>query len=139
MKYIRTKDGVYEILEERNIIYILTIDIKTYEKTEKDYSKDINQPKQYLTKNGIFYDDDIIEQADTIEELCDRFVFEYKKYDEDNNFIDRYWRDYFFMWEAKETYDNCKVKDKVVYGAIITNKGLIYVAKMNENGDLVLI
>lgn len=65
-----------------------------------------------------------IKQADTIEELCDEFVIE-------NNghcISDLY------------TIKRLLVKNKVlVFGAIWTDKGLIYVAKMNDKGELKLL
>jgi len=62
--------------------------------------------------------------ANTIEELCDEFVIvnEYK--------------------ELAIDLEMAKINNKngnIIYGAIWTNKGLIYVAKMNEKGELVLI
>ena len=85
MKYIRTKDGIYEYVD---------------------------------------YDNEciIVKQADTIEKLCDEFVFE-------------------------ETYPSglkrhIITEDVAVgtqFGAIWTDKGLIYVAKMNDNGELELL
>ena len=96
--------------------------------------------RNVIGKGEIYVPDTwITNQADTIEELCDRFVFEYKKYDENGQIVCRFWRDYLFMEVALETFNDCKIKDKVIYGAIITDKGLIYVAKMNADGELVLI
>ena len=64
----------------------------------------------------------IIKQADTIEELCDEFVVE----DRDEFAI------FHNLKLAKQTKG-------IVYGAIWTDKGLIYVAKMNEKGELELL
>lgn len=74
--------------------------------------------------------------ADTIEELCDMFVgyieingnkedLSIKMSDDLNDFnaIER------FMF----------TKEGELYGAIWTDKGLIYVAKMNEEGELELL
>ncbi len=68
-------------------------------------------------------------QADTIEELCDAFV--YAKCD------------YMELEEAKcekEWNESDWQQDGLpIYGAIWTDKGLIYVAKMNEKGELELL
>ena len=76
------------------------------------------------------YKDDLIKVADTIEELCDEFVcfgnLDKKQFSIADTFE-----------EAKDFvkfsyYDN-------IYGAIWTDKGLIYVAKMNDKGELELL
>ena len=99
MKYIRTKDGIYE-----------------------------NKPlKKHLGKRKgkgfeiVFKEQDIINQADTIEELCDEFVGVYHN-----------------ICEVVSTKDNWNKYD-TFYGAIWTSKGLIYVAKMNDKGELELL
>lgn len=67
--------------------------------------------------------------ADTIEELCDEFVMineeneHYIKQDNDIHHIRRKW----------------EIGNYKVYGAIWTDKGLIYVAKMNNKGELELL
>ena len=89
MKYIRTKDSVYEM----------------------------SMAKEY----GI--DDLALNQADTIEELCDEFIGIYK-----GRHIKSLSKD---LWILKDC--------EVIYGAIWTDKGLIFVAKMNEKGTLELL
>lgn len=66
---------------------------------------------------------DIVEEADTIEELCDCFV----DYCEED--------DSYFVSNDKPVRRN----KYEIYGAIWTDKGLIYVAKMNEKGSLCLL
>ena len=72
---------------------------------------------------------DEIKLGDTIEELCDEFVVAY----EDGARI---------VYSDLE-WAKCKAKTSpiksIIYGAIWTDKGLIYVAKMNENGELELL
>lgn len=65
---------------------------------------------------------EVIKQADTIEELCDEFVVEDK--------------DEFAIFHNSKLAKQTK---GIVYGAIWTDKGLIYVAKMNEKGELELL
>ena len=118
MKYIRTKDG------------IIDTSIWEYDKYNKCWFND-----RYKIVGGeyhrLIYKEDIITQADTIEELCDTFV----------------------VWEGKKlitfiTYTNVQMprfkemsKKHIftIYGAIWTDKGLVYVAKMNEKGELELL
>lgn len=76
----------------------------------------------------------VIDQSDTIEKLCDGFYIDKCKeeflYDE---IFDECWYDFnpYFKECAKNGID--------VYGFIKTDKGLIYVAKMNSEGVLCLI
>ena len=66
----------------------------------------------------------IIKQANTIEELCDEFVYVASEKDRP-------------VVCYKPTAFH-KLSDNL-YGAIWTDKGLIYVAKMNEEGELELL
>jgi len=100
MKYIRTKDGIFE---KSKLIYAF------------------NENEEYLTK-------EIIKQADTIEELCDEFVL----IRNDKIYSNPNWQD--FM----DGIICPRINDKI-FGAIWTDKGLIYVAKMNANGQLELL
>ena len=77
---------------------------------------------------------DIIKESDRIEELCDEFVH-IRKNEKPVHHRRSKWlnKDHNTLkWEVKNNF--C-----VVYGAIWTNKGLIYVAKMNEEGELELL
>lgn len=80
------------------------------------------------------YRDGLIKVADTIEELCDEFVWENRLLGKCN--VD---------FESKTTYvSKCGFVpfadwEYKIYGAIWTEKGLIYVAKMNSKGDLELL
>ena len=88
------------------------------------------------------YQDDFgkCEIADTIEELCDELVA-----DEPNNedcprpYVVDYWRlPGYNSWFNREL-ESIKNGNTIVYGAIWTDKVLIYVAKMNEKGELELL
>lgn len=98
MKYIRTKDGIYEV---------------------EEWFKPLENDMVYIPKEGL---NKILKQADTIEELCDVYVVE-DNYD-------------FAIFNniklARQTKGTC-------YGAIWTDKGLIYVAKVNEKGVMELL
>ena len=110
MKYIRTKDSVY------------------------DTEKGINDEKleAYFIGFKVINYDEVIKEADTPKELCDCFVvvFEDKQgivYDD-------------FEWAKIKANENLNAGIKtIVYGAIWTDKGPIYVTQMNDKGDLKLI
>ena len=122
MKYIRTKDAIYD----------------TYSKNiQLSKEKITNEIEYYYQSNAysIPFKLNVIAQANTIEELCDIFViwtkdFGLKNPIQFNNPI------------QTNRYINLKInKGHIgdVYGAIWTNKGLIYVAKMNDKGELELL
>lgn len=73
----------------------------------------------------------IIAQADTIEELCDWIVAISKE----SKHIDTLYKN--FDIAVNVLGNHCLMFD--FFGAIETNKGLIYVAKMNERGELELL
>ena len=77
----------------------------------------------------------IVKKADTIEELCDEFVLEHPLFASNCKTL------YHSLEKAKNGIkkhndDAHKMFDFIIYGAIWTNKGLIYVAKMNDKGEL---
>lgn len=86
------------------------------------------------TKNNQNY----VKLPKTIEELCDEFVLDhplfgyscktlYHSFEKAKNGI-------------KKRSDNaCRFYDFTIHGAVWTDKGLIYVAKMNEKGELELL
>ena len=111
MKYTRTNDGIYE--EHK----VPCLKCKYF-------------PKNILTGEGGCQGETfncVYDKADTIEELCDEFVIvEIGHYQ---------YGDFETAKAMLETiHDNGKL-----YGAIWTDKGLIYVAKMNEKGELELL
>lgn len=118
MKYIRTKDGIYRVLQygsvkKHYVIVAIGLGHKVIDTSE------------------------IIKQADTIEKLCDEFVI-------DGNVHIRlglkkfpFVREYMGFSTAKQdkkNFENCDL-----FGAIWTPKGLVYVAKMSEKGELELL
>jgi mannosyltransferase OCH1-like enzyme len=117
MKYIRTKDEIYEVVGADSCSY-LNAPPEMYYITS--YNKNILKSK-------------VIAQADTIEELCDIYVSVYEE-QLDNEFFEAY---KYTPMEVKNFYTGYIPKE--VYGAIWTDKGLIYVAKMNEKGYLELV
>lgn len=107
MKYIRTKDG--RIYATDNI--------------RKKEGCVVYYP---IKGSGVGFEDrEIINQADTIEELCDEFVL-----CEDNHYC---------VVSDVEAKEMATSNYGTIYGAIWTDKGLIYVAKMNNKGELELL
>ena len=105
MKYIRTKDRIYEV---------------------EEWFKPLENDMVYIPDEGL---NKILNQANTIEELCDWFVLR-----KDGKIYQMY---------AKEEY---AVADLGQYSlafewvyAIETDKGLIYIARMNDKGELELL
>lgn len=96
------------------------------------------------TKDGVYVlseaywagnKDEILAEADTIEELCDLYI------DEETHAIFHKHNGYVINWKTNMVYSLKALSESYhsVKGAIYTDKGLIYVAKMNENGELELI
>lgn len=114
--YIRTKDGIYKVSH-----------YNAYATHKRKGETLLEGYKTSYIKN-----ENIINQSENLEELCDCFVYfdithkvhtvfsleEYKKYKQD-----KYWTCDLHIW----------------YGAVWTSKGLIYVAKMNDKGELELL
>ena len=111
MKYIRTEDKIYEV-DMFSIHYLGETTFSCW---------DINHTKAFNNWH-------IVKQADTIEELCDEFVVIHKELN-GNHTIHK-----FISYLTNE-----QKAGNQVYGAIWTDKGLIYVAKMNEKGELCLL
>lgn len=110
--YIRTKDGVYRLVDT----YYMCVDgVETYMYDNNGRGVEIRGSQ-------------ILKQSENLEELCDKFVVIDKETKEVMNIIA-------FLEYAKH-WVSWKYN---IYGAIWTSKGLIYVAKMNENGVLELI
>lgn len=84
-----------------------------------------------VSKLSIDTAEEPIREAKTIEELCDEYVCYFEMFN----------RSYYCIY--KNSYDELKRDVQTIqysaYGAIWTDKGLIFVAKMNDKGDLELI
>ena len=124
-RFIRTENGVYELVDDKYII-------KNNKLYEKEY---FNNPfgdgsDEYL---GEVFISDILAEADTIEELCDVYVSVYEEQLDNEIF----WANKYTPTEVHNFYQGYIPKE--VMGAIWTDKGLIYGAKMNKDGELELI
>lgn len=128
MKYIRIEDGIYEITAtpETNKLYENSNMIQIYDR-KIFVRRDINI-------------NTIISQADTIEELCDCF---YGEFENGAKIILEKWNgNKFVIWWATNMVSMIKDLNKTyknVKGAIWTDKGLIYVTKMNDKGGWELL
>ena len=112
MRYIRTKDG-------------RIIDTTKYPEHPASWSV---QASDYALT---------IKESENIEELCDEFTYEYDK----NSKHIKCWKDTNtgIWYDYDVDFKLNKKEISAIKGAIWTDKGLIYVAKMNENGELELI
>lgn len=81
----------------------------------------------------VIFKDNFVEQSENLEELLDRYVL-YEKGSNDYHIIQAKVLNGGWLQYYKKFYEEI-----TVYGAIWTDKGLIYVAKMNEEGVLCLI
>ena len=107
MKCVRTEDKIIDVS------YLEKDDKGNYYTWESD---DFCANRKYI------YKEDIIKEADTIEELCDMFVVRKETC-----------RDLLVAKSWAKSYN------EILYGAIWTDKGLQYIAKMNDKGELELI
>ena len=151
MRYIRTKDGrivdVQKFIDEtKDTPYYY--DFKFDEiKNEGDscvlnwtaIGTRENSIKEQVGKRcqfGVTIDSPFIAQADTIEKLCDEFVV--LEYGIESGVL--YSRTQHTTLEEAIGSQTAKHKCSYeIYGAIWTDKGLIYKAKINEKGDLELL
>lgn len=106
------------------------------------------------TKDGVYVlseaywagnKDEILNQSENLDELCDEFVFVNKVGNFDKSYVIRYIMPNHIFTEPtvkeKIAYIKKYYKDELdkIRGAIYTDEGLIYRSKFNESGDLELI
>lgn len=115
-KYIRTENGIFEVVKEEVLCGVKFYDYETGERFNR------------------IREEHVIAEGDAPEKLCDELVMIDK---EGSIEIITYNK----SWSFEGMVENLEEANQLtneIYGAIWTSKGLIYVAKMNENGDLVL-
>lgn len=111
MKYIRTKDAIFKVTSKAGNIYCVT-----------------NQNNDFIIAN----ERAVEKQAGTIEELLDCCIMtDSKRHLPVNHLTYSYYKELAEL----EKLD----KDWVVYGAIWTDKGLQFVARMNSKGEFELL
>lgn len=126
--FIRTKDGIYDLEAKDNKginCYQINDDFK-----EETYGGKTGRVLYIPSKA-------VLKQSDNLAELCDGFYIDVCEPIFEKQFIypkKEYYKFLYIIEELKK--ENVKY---TAYGFIKTDKGLIYVAKMNENGKLVLI
>ena len=122
MKYVKTKDG------------------KIYDMSNFVESKILNR-KPYVSKiNGdIIYKTWISKKADTIEEICDCIIFVWENFKHNTIFsLEDYTLKNILSTIDKGPADLFNTI-KRIYAGIWTEKGLIYVAKLNHRKKLELL
>ena len=120
-KYIRTKTKIEEI------------ETALSNKELFDYLKQFDN-----------YKDDLIMVADTIEELCDEFVWKWNEKEFPYSTARQYNRysgygDLKRAIRQEENYGKYINHEYQIYGAVWRDEGLIYVAKINDKGELELL
>lgn len=114
MKYIRTEDGIDE-LSPLDYEAPMCLDGKVVTCV-------------YTRKHEWIAKSDILKQAKFIDELCDCFVYWFNESD----------KPIIAIANEMGYVPHCYTI-KQIYGAIWTDKGLIYVAKTNDKGELELL
>ena len=137
MRYIRmtTPTNIYSL--EPTFIVDRT-DVTCF-KTHGDkgrYVNDTIETEENLEKWLKYNKTSILKQADTIEELCDYFI--YNEYEENGN-GKLIFRRVFHGYEKDQLKNIMLENNGNIKLGILTNKGLIYVAKINDRGELELL
>ena len=118
MKYVRTKEKVYEVVEENERYYKCCYDDGSITLVAK-FDNDVNGFSKAL------------KTADSIEELCDCFIIKYVE--------SHYYSVYYTYEDAKYVYDHDKQNTTcILYGVIDTETALNYVAIETDGKGLIL-
>ena len=135
MKYIRTQKELYKVMSKQIC------------NTDKFVEVQRKKVGLFTGTTELISKEDVLKQADTIEELCDEVVIIYP----DGSHSVSWCYDYKSFYESIEgqvgnlgkmpyTKENLvEYEIYEIYGAIWTEWGLKYVAKMNEKGELELL
>lgn len=109
MKYIRTKYGIFETISENDYSFVVKFDKGSWETL-------------------VLYKDKVIKESNNLEELCDEAVF----FDKDN-------KPHYKSQEGNIWYLGAGLFTETLRFGVFTDKGLFYVAKMNNEGELELL
>jgi len=130
-RYARTNEGVYQILREAQI--------------SKDIIKYDVKPNKKLEYH--IFNSDIIKESDNLEDLIDEYIAWWKDEKQRKLYGSKnkkciYYQDInldkLFL-KMSHSLPGLAVDYMNIYGAIWTDRGLIYVAKMNKNEEWELI
>ena len=128
MKYIRTKDGrIYEIIEETENSFELCSPF------EKRMGCSCIMIKRMLVSN----EKPTYRVANTIEELCDEYVVFNPTVEQKEYLVEWLGKDK-IKYKTGQQQEGFIVSYETLFGAIWTEWGLKYVAKMNDKGELEL-
>ena len=108
-----------------------------------DVFRDYRNKKLYRVASGLCFmildEEEVVKEAETIEELCDEFVdidnHDYYKIAHKNGIT-------FALSKTKRFIGHCDIRLEYIgqiMGAIYTDKGLQFVARMNSKGELELL
>lgn len=120
MKYIRTKNYFLGFVKE------MSISLGGY--TKGKYYHDVVDRRLHRLGAGLLQEKNIVASADTIDDLCDEWLF----FDKDN-------KPHYKSQEGNLWYLGAGLFKDSLRACIFTDKGLIYVAKMNDKGELELL
>ena len=126
--YIRTKDGISDETKVNLIENALNGEIFV----------------ESMIDGYIYHLEKVIKQADTIEELCDMFILDNEKFGKEfyynhNGRLNHY-RDSYYSFRLKDIKENkIDLGNCNFYGAIWTDRGLIYAVKLNDNEEFELL
>ena len=121
-----------------NTKYILTARGKV---KKLDLDNDTHRTYYYHYKDNPFLadyeqEDRIIDESDNLEDLLDEIVIDCKSNINKKPFIHILPPK---VYVTKDRIDYVLTQDFEVYGAIWTHQGLIYVAKLNDKGELEIL
>lgn len=139
MKYIRVNNYIVECIIELDGIYYCSTQHNPQLKNKgyiTIYNCQINKGDSNIITGDFYciYKNQIIKEANTIKELCNKFILK----NTDIIFLNKENTQYRFEG-SNEWFDITDTELRMgIYGAIWTDKGLIYVAKMNDKGELEL-
>lgn len=111
MSYIRTKDAVYEVIKN-------------------ELGECIKIDGGFVMLEDVRLIEQNIIESDNLAELCDEFVVAFEENNDRITYLDLDWA----IDKAKRYAGHT-----TIYGAVWCEWGLKYVAKMNNNGELILI
>jgi len=128
MKYIRTTNNIYQSNYSR-ITKVTSIEKNGEEHPCLEINLGYSTDGFPMTRN-----ERIIKESDNIEDLCDNFIIEY------TNTEPTMFDNFYHLQRHFDLYNQDYHHVAGRYGCIwVKGKGLIYVAKMNDKGELELV